>query len=87
MTDHMRVPCRARIVSHHDHRLFEFPIQFFKYRQYFIGGLRIEVSRRFVGENLCWIRHDGARDGNPLFLSTGELPGIVCHAVAQSHQF
>ncbi len=36
--------------------------------------------RRKVG-----VRHDGARDGHPLLLASGELARVVAHAVGEPH--
>jgi hypothetical protein len=33
-------------------------------------GLRIEVAGRLVGQQDGWIVHEGARDGDPLSLTT-----------------
>jgi hypothetical protein len=42
---------------------------------------RVEVTRRLVGEKDHWIASHGARHGDTLLLTAGELRGIVLHAV------
>src|SRR6185436_20474338 len=47
----------------------------------------VEVTRRLVRENDLRVRHYGARDGDALLLSTGELLRKMARAVRHSHTF
>ena len=40
-------------------------------------GRRIKIPRRLIGENQCRFMDKGPSDGDPLLLTTGELPGSV----------
>ncbi len=46
---------------------------------------RIEVARRFVGDNNLRMRDDGTSDPDPLFLATGHLTRIMVGSVQQIH--
>ena len=50
----------------------------------FAAGLRIEVARRFVGEEERRFVHERAGDGDALALAAGEFVGLVVHAVAEA---
>ena len=50
----------------------------------FIGAFAVEVAGRFVAEKEGWVGDDGAGNGDTLFLSAGELAGIVVHALGET---
>lgn len=51
------------------------------------AGFAVERSRRFIGEDDSGFVDEGARHGGPLFLATGEFPGAVVQAMAETHLF
>jgi hypothetical protein len=52
----------------HDHGLPELAVKPFEYRQYLIGGLRIQLSSWLVGQYKRRVRNYRAGNGNPLLL-------------------
>src|SRR6185436_9846042 len=57
-----------------------------QYSQYFFGGIGIQVARWLVRQNQQRVCDDRAGNCHALFLPTGKLPGVVCHAVAETHK-
>ena len=47
--------------------------------------MAVEVASRFVTQEKRRIGHNRARDGDPLLLATGELPGKMIHAIGQAN--
>src|SRR5437867_4758218 len=76
----------VRIVRHHHDGLLELFVQPREQRQYFLGGLAIEVAGRLVRHEDRGVGRDGARDSDPLLLAARELPGKVAHAILQADQ-
>jgi hypothetical protein len=77
---------RVRIVRHHHHGLAEILVQFGKDGQDVVGRCGVQVAGRLVGQDQRRVGDNGARNRHALLLSTGELPGIVAQAVAQTDQ-
>ena len=48
------------------------------------AGVRVEISRRFVGQEKFGVIDDGTGDGNTLAFTTGEFSGNVMSATGQS---
>src|SRR5215218_7906351 len=61
------------VVGDHEYRLLEAGRRFFEELEYLGAGLRVEVPRRFVGQDDVWGFDQGPRYGDPLLLATGEL--------------
>src|SRR3954454_8553684 len=76
---------RRGIVGDHDHRLAELVHGLAQQPQDLLGGVRVEVARRLVGEQDGRPVHEGARDGDALLLAAGELRRAVRQPVAQAH--
>ena len=74
----------ARIVRDHADRRAA-AVQLAKQLHHRFAVRRIEVTRRFVGEEDERIAGDRAGDGDALLLTAGELRRIVLHAVAHAH--
>ena len=55
-------------------------------RQDLLGRHRIEVARRFVGQDEVRIVHQAAGDGHALLLAAGKLRRPVQQPVAQADQ-
>ena len=54
---------------------------------HFIGGVRIEVSSRFICQHQAWMEHDRARDRDPLLLAPGKLGRSAMELIAKPHEF
>jgi hypothetical protein len=50
------------------------------------GGFAVEVAGWFIGNEEFGVVHDGAGDGDALFLSAGEFGGAVMRAIGESDQ-
>src|SRR6516165_559729 len=87
MTDDARVPGGARVVRHHDDGLLEIAVQAAEDVQHFLRGMRVQISRRFVSHHQGRIADDSPSDSRALFLTSGELTGVMADAVAQTYQF
>src|SRR5579871_1249153 len=59
------------------------PTERIEQRHHLHGRLRIEASRRFVGQQYRRGSNQRARDGNSLLLATRELAGIMPGASSQ----
>ena len=55
--------------------------------QDFVAHVAVQVSGRFIGQDEGRASHNGARNGDPLFLPPGKLGREVFHAVAEPHFF
>ena len=73
-------------MRNHDDR-FTLAIERGKQVKDLIGGLRIQVSRRFVRQNEVGIVRQTAGDGYPLLLPARKLLGAVPQTIAQADQF
>ena len=51
-----------------------------------LGGVRVEVAGRLVGEDQRGVGHDRPRDRDPLLLAAGQLGGLVVQAVGHPHR-
>ena len=67
----LRVGARGgpRIVRHHHDRLAEFLVERLHQVENLFRALAVEVTSRLVGHQHRRVGHDGARDGDTLFLS------------------
>ena len=77
----------VRIVRHHDDGLAELAVEAGEHGEDIFGRGGVEVAGRLVGQDQVGISHDGARDSDALFLTTGKLLGQVAQAIAQADQF
>src|SRR5947207_3761310 len=77
---------RVRIVSYQHDRFLQLTVESRKYLQNLFAGTRVEVSGWFVRQNQVRIRDDRARDRDALFLTAGQLPRLMMHAVFQTDQ-
>src|SRR5262245_2033143 len=82
--DETRMRCDVRFVRDHYHRLTRVRETLEDAHDLF-GRLRVEVTRRLVGEQHGRIVHQGARDGDALTLAAGKLVRTVVHAVLELH--
>ena len=48
------------------------------------GVLVVEIAGRLIRQHQLGLIGQGSRDGDPLLLAAGELPGIVCQPMAQA---
>src|SRR5438093_8134052 len=87
---HMNDPVRAGgyggVVSDEQDRL-TVSVELVDHVEHFLAGARIEVARRFVGEDHQRIGGERTGDGNSLLLAAGKLAGAVMQPVAQTDQF
>ena len=84
--DALGVPGRGGFVRHHHDRHMRFPRGFIEQRPELLGGMRIEVAGRLIGE-----KHRGFHDQRPgdrdaLLLPAGERIGAVVGAVFHFEQ-
>lgn len=73
MDDPMRAPAQRQIVGHDDERGSVLCIQFEEQIHYFLAGLAVEVTRRFVGEQHGGVIREGPSDPDSLLLSARKL--------------
>ena len=71
----------AGIVRHQQDRLVQPPAQLPHQIEDFFGRTRIQVARRFVGDDERGVRHDGAGDADTLLLTAGKLPRAMAQTV------
>ena len=64
---------RLRVVGDHDHRLVELVDGLAQQAQHLLGGVRVQVAGRLVGEHHGGPVHERARHGDALLLAAGEL--------------
>ena len=74
------------VVRHHDDGLVEFVDCSAQKAKNFLGGVRIEVTGRFVCDDDCGAAHECAGNGDALLLATRELGGPVTEALFQSER-
>src|SRR3954453_22311375 len=72
-----------RLVGDHDHRLAELVDGAAQQAEHLLGGVRVQVAGRLVGEQHGRPVHERAGDGDALLLAAGELGRPVRQAVAQ----
>ena len=58
-----------RIVGHHQEGCSKFRVQALEQVQNLLAGLRVQVSRGFVGDDDCRVGDDGASDADTLLLA------------------
>ena len=75
---------KRHIVSRDDHGCSP-GIGSFQQLEDFSGALWVEVSRRFIRQKDLRVIDHGARDSDPLLLTTGELQGVMMTLVGQTH--
>src|SRR6267154_4446961 len=73
------------IVRDHQHGLAELFHQAVDQLHDFVGAFAIEVAGGLVAKQDGGVGDDGAGDGHALFLSAGELPRIVIHALREAN--
>ena len=66
---HVRACGGPRVVRHHHDRLLELAVQRLHQIENILGALRVEVARRFVGDEDVRISDDRACNGNALLLA------------------
>ena len=84
--DAVRVGCRGRVVSHHDHRLTGVGDGVAQQAQDFGPRDGVEVAGGFIGEGDSRTGHESPRNGNALALATGQLAGSVVQPIGDSHR-
>src|SRR5258706_73795 len=72
------------IVRDHEHRFAVFLHQPMNQLHDFVGALAVEVAGGLVAKEKGRVSDDGARDGDALRLSAGELARIMVHAFRQA---
>src|SRR5262245_306592 len=72
-----------RLVRDHDHRLAELVDGAAQQAEHLLGGVRVQIAGRLVGEQHGRPVHERAGDGDALLLAAGELRRPVRQAVAQ----
>src|SRR5436190_13916401 len=77
--DAMRVGGDVGLVRDEDDRVAP-RVQPMEHLHDFLAGLRVEVAGRLVGEQDGRVVHQGARDGDALALTAGQLVGAVAGA-------
>ncbi len=73
-----------RVVSHHDDRFLEPPIELFQKIKDFAGRGAVEVSGRLIGNEQVGVGDDGTSNRNSLLLAAGELARIVVFPAGQA---
>ncbi len=84
--DSIRIRGGAGVVRDHDDRGVEGFAGIAQEFEDFCAGFGVEVARRFVGEDDFRFVDEGAGDGDPLLLATGELIGFVVAAVGEADE-
>src|SRR5512139_309479 len=79
-------PGRPRIMSHHDDGFAQVAAQLFHEHQHVFGRSAVEIAGGFIGHQQGRVRDQGPRDGHPLLLASGELTGMVIHAIREVDQ-
>ena len=74
----------VRVVGDHHDRLVEVVDGVAQQFEHVVGGLRVEVAGRLVGEHDRRARDQRARDGDALLLAAGQLGRAVVQAVADA---
>ena len=72
------------LVGDHDHGLVELVDGLAQQAQHLLGGVRVQVAGRLVGEQHGGPVHERARHGDALLLAAGELRRPVRQPVAQA---
>src|SRR5436190_1669988 len=85
MQHRVRMTRRSRVVSDHDDSLVKLFVEPLEQIENLFGGLRVEISGRFVGYKQGRISHNSSRDGDSLLLSAGELSRVMTVAVFKSY--
>ena len=62
-----------RVVGDHDHRLVELVDRLAQQAEHLLGGVRVQVAGRLVGEHHRRAVHQRAGHGDALLLAAGEL--------------
>ena len=75
---------RVRVVGDHDHRLAELVHGLPQQGEHLVGGLRVEVAGRLVGEHHRRAVDQRARHGDALLLTAGQLGRPVGEPVAEA---
>ena len=69
------------VVRHHDDGRAALLIEVQQNVHYLVAHHRIEIPRRFVGQDDLRVADDGACDGDALPLPARELGGVVGHPI------
>src|ERR1039457_6482677 len=77
--------CDVGLVGDQDHRA-SFLIQTRKDPQDVLGGTRVEVAGRLIGENQRGVGHERARDRSPLLLAARQLRRHMVHPVCHPYR-
>ena len=77
----------ALVVGDQDDRDPFLLVELLKDPQDLLAGVRVEVSRRFVGKEQRGTVDQGPGDGHALLLSAGKLRGLVVQVLAQADLF
>ena len=89
----LQVPLRARpfggarVVGDHKNSLVKLAIEPVHEIEHFFRRYLIEIARRLVGDEDCWIRRDGSGNRHTLLLPAGDLARIMMLAVCESDHF
>ena len=78
--------CDLAVMCDHDHGS-SFFMKFLQNVHDLPGGMRVQITRRLIGQNDRRCLRDGPCDRNPLLLTARHLGRSVVHAIAQPNLF